>query len=126
MNGGSVTDPESICSMIESAGHLDGVTLSGGDPFYQPAAAAAIARFCHEHGLNVWCYTGFTYEDILAGIAPGGALELLNEVDVLVDGPFREELKSEECLYRGSSNQRLIDLDCCRKASGRVCLYDPD
>lgn len=108
--GGVATEPDSMISMIRNTKLLDGVTLSGGDPFMQPLEAAIIAKACHEMGLNVWCYTGYTYEQIIDGKAPEGAMELLQHIDVLVDGRFELSLKSEECKYAGSSNQRLIDV----------------
>ena len=75
----------------------------------QAQSAAYVAKACHDMGLSVWCYTGYTYEEIMEGKAPEGAVELLEETDVLVDGRFEIDLRSEECLYRGSTNQRLID-----------------
>jgi anaerobic ribonucleoside-triphosphate reductase activating protein len=110
LDGGVDTDPDDLISMILNTEHLDGVTLSGGDPFLQAECAAYIASKCHENGLDVWCYTGYTFEQILNGNAPAGSMDLLKNCDVLVDGPFVTALRSSECSYRGSSNQRLIDV----------------
>lgn len=99
----------------------DGLTLSGGEPFCQAADCAALARLAHEKGLNVWTYTGYTYERLLEGDLPG-ALELLDQTDVLVDGPFLLAEKSYEALFRGSANQRLIDVRQS-KAAGHVVLW---
>ncbi|MFQ7857027.1 MAG: 4Fe-4S single cluster domain-containing protein [Flavonifractor plautii] len=97
----------------------DGLTLSGGEPFCQAAECAALARIARERGLNVWAYTGYTYERLLAGEVPD-ALALLEQVDVLVDGPFVEAEKSYAALFRGSANQRLIDVPKSL-AAGRWC-----
>ena len=103
----------------------DGLTLSGGEPFCQGAECAALARIAREKGLNVWVYTGYTYERLLEGDLPG-ALELLALTDVLVDGPFLLAERSYEALFRGSSNQRLIDVKQSRQA-GKVVLWSrPD
>ena len=103
----------------------DGLTLSGGEPFCQAAECAALARIARERGLNVWAYTGYTYERLLAGEVPD-ALALLEQVDVLVDGPFVEAEKSYAALFRGSANQRLIDVPKSL-AAGAVVLWErPD
>ncbi len=104
---------------------LDGVTLSGGEPFLQPAACAELARRAHQKGLNVWVYSGYTYEQLqeMAQSDPD-VRALLNEADVLVDGPFLLSERSLELDFRGSRNQRLIDLNKTR-AEGAVTLYAP-
>ena len=114
----------SVAELAEEMGKnplTDGLTLSGGDPFCQAAECAALARLAHEKGLNVWTYTGYTYERLLEGDLPG-ALELLEQTDVLVDGPFLLAEKSYEALFRGSANQRLIDVKQS-KAAGHVVLW---
>lgn len=93
------------------------VTFSGGDPMYQAQGFAQLARRIKaETDKSIWCYTGYTWE-ALAGNAD--AQELLDYVDVLVDGPFVKALRDEELLFRGSSNQRLIDVAASR-AAGHV------
>lgn len=94
---------------------LDGLTLSGGEPMCQPGACAALARGVRALGGNVWVYSGYTYEEILADPAKK---ELLDAADVLVDGPFLESQRSLELLWRGSANQRLIDLKATRQRGG--------
>ena len=103
----------------------DGLTLSGGEPFCQPEECAALARVAHEKGLNVWVYTGYTYERLLSGEVPG-APALLEQADVLVDGPFLLERKSYAALFRGSGNQRLIDVAASRAAGRAVLWQRPD
>lgn len=103
--GGRAVQTEEIIAQIWGNPLLDGVTLSGGEPFCQPEACLAIARAAHEAGLNVWAYSGYTYEQLLEK-----APNLLREVDVLVDGPFVLAQRSLEIKFRGSRNQRLIDV----------------
>ena len=102
-----------------------GLTLSGGDPMEQAADCARLAAIARENGLTVWTYTGYTYEALLAQSDPN-KLALLAQTDVLVDGPFVQAQKSYELLYRGSRNQRLIDLNAVRK-TGKLSLWQrPD
>lgn len=102
---------------------LDGLTLSGGDPMEQAAPCARLARIARARGLTVWTYTGYLYEALLEEGDPD-RMDLLEASDVLVDGPFLQEKKSYEALFRGSSNQRLIDVAASRRA-GRVVLWRP-
>lgn len=83
------------------------VTLSGGDPMYQAEALLSLAQRIRREGLTLWCYTGFLYEELL-GMAPCRAL--LDFVDVLVDGPFVEARRNPDLRFRGSDNQRIIDV----------------
>ena len=85
----------------------DGITLSGGDPVCQAEACYEISKAAHSMGLNVWCYTGFTYEQMLLNPK---ARKLLEQIDVLVDGKFVQEEKSYDIYFRGSRNQRIIDV----------------
>ena len=89
----------------------DGVTLSGGDPMFQAKQVLEIAKHCKKIGLNVWCYTGFTFEQLLEICKKNtNVLELLKNIDVLVDGKFRLAEKSMDILFRGSKNQRILDV----------------
>ncbi len=109
--GGALFSIEEICDELDELKNQDGITLSGGDPLFQIEAVTEIARYARKIGLNVWCYTGFTYEEILKmGEKNKIYLEFLKYLDVLVDGKFEIEKKSLELLFRGSSNQRLIDM----------------
>lgn len=131
MFGGTKTDTDEINKMIASTPFFegDGVSLTGGEPFLQPAQALAIARFAKQRGLSVWCYSGYTFEEIREW--NDARKELLKAIDVLVDGPFVEELKIDKSaiteysdnLWLKSSNQRVIDVKKSLK-KGEVVLYE--
>ena len=106
--GGSWADTEDILAAAENP-LLDGITLSGGDPFLQPVPCLALAEGAHKIGLNVWTYTGYTWEALWEENAPE-KIALLKETDVLVDGPFLLAERSLELRFCGSRNQRLIDV----------------
>jgi anaerobic ribonucleoside-triphosphate reductase activating protein len=98
------------------------VTFSGGDPMYQAEGFAELAHAIHERtNKDIWCYTGFTYEQL---ITPAQR-QLLAELDVLVDGPFVAKLRDEDLLFRGSSNQRIIDVQTTLYSS-EIVLWKPD
>lgn len=147
--GGTVTAISDLLADIEANGLVHDVTLSGGEPFEQPEACAVLARALKERGYGVWSFTGYLYEDLLrraqaaraerarreeaglagealaAGIAADLAVgDLLDAIDVLVDGPFVEARKSLELKWCGSSNQRLVDVAATR-AAGKVMLWHP-
>ena len=85
------------------------VTFSGGDPLYQCDGVTELAkRIKEETDKTIWCYTGFTYEEILDN---AWLSQILPYIDVLVDGPYIEELRDESLPFRGSSNQRIIELN---------------
>ncbi len=109
--GGALFDVEDIKDEIKNLKNQDGITLSGGDPLFQIEAVTEIAKCAKKCGLNVWCYTGFTYEKIL-NLAKKNPiyLEFLQNIDVLVDGKFEIDKRDINLLFRGSSNQRLIDM----------------
>lgn len=113
---------EEIMKVIEADPYAD-VTFSGGDPMFQPEGFAELARTIRKRTTKtVWCFSGFTYETILAHPKQR---ELLEQLDVLVDGPFVQALRDPDLLFRGSSNQRLIDV---RKslAANKVVLWQSD
>lgn len=97
------------------------VTFSGGDPMAQPQGFTELAVAIKEHSTkNIWCFTGFLFEDLLKNPAQKALLE---HIDVLVDGPFVEALKEEQLRFRGSSNQRVIDVPASL-ATGSVVLVE--
>lgn len=106
-NKGILVDVEKVKDLIKDLKLQDGITLSGGDPFFQPEACLEIAKFAKEQGLNVWAYTGFLFEDL---IKMPKMVDLLKYVDVLVDGKFELENKSLNVKFRGSTNQRIINV----------------
>ncbi len=97
------------------------VTFTGGDPLYQAADILPLAMELHRRGYAIWCYTGYRYESIAVdcNISP-----LLACCDVLVDGPFMVEKRDVHLLFRGSSNQRLIDLQSSTPAD--IHLWEPE
>lgn len=109
--GGHFISLTELMSMIEENPLLDGVTFSGGDPMFQAASLVPLAREIKERGMNLVIFTGFTYERLMAmrDVKPE-MLELLSFADILVDGPF---VMAQRCLslkFRGSKNQRIIDV----------------
>lgn len=99
LNGGFEVDMESlVADILARKKHLDGITLSGGDPFYQQEECVKLLKMLPD--MNVWIYTGFYYEDICD-------TELAKLADAIVDGPFIESEKCEGYLF-GSANQRII------------------
>ena len=120
--GGSWADTEDILAAAAENPLLDGITLSGGDPFMQPVPCLALAEGAHKIGLNVWTYTGYTWEALLEE-NHAEKLELLKETDVLVDGPFLLAERSLELRFCGSRNQRLIDVKKSL-AEGKVVLWE--
>lgn len=100
---------------------LDGLTLSGGEPFAQAGAAAQLAKRAHELGLSVWTYSGYTFEQLLQ-MQDAHVRALLGETDVLVDGPFILEQRSLELKFRGSANQRILDMKKSLKAGLAIDL----
>ena len=120
--GGSWADTEDILAAAAENPLLDGITLSGGDPFLQPVPCLALAEGAHKIGLNVWTYTGYTWEALLEE-NDAEKLALLKETDVLVDGPFLLAERSLELRFCGSRNQRLIDVKKSL-AEDKVVLWD--
>ncbi len=106
-NGGLLLELEDLKNRISNLELQDGITFSGGDPFFQPQALLELAKHSKSCGLNVWAYTGFTFEMMIENEL---FHEILQNVDVLVDGKYEESKKSQEAAFRGSSNQRLIDV----------------
>lgn len=119
-NGGFLVDVEEIKKELDSFEAQDGITLSGGDPLFQKKPCLEICKYVKEKGQNVWCYTGFLFEELLCDKL---ALSFLKYVDVLVDGKFILEEKSLNLYYKGSRNQRIIDVPKSLK-EGKVVLVE--
>ena len=105
---GTQVPVEAIVDIVKSNPLCRGVTFSGGEPFAQPEAFAQLAQLCKEAGLEVASYTGYTFEQLLEGTPQ--QKKLLESVDVLIDGPFLQAEKSLEIAFRGSRNQRILNV----------------
>ncbi|MDE6408985.1 MAG: anaerobic ribonucleoside-triphosphate reductase activating protein [Muribaculaceae bacterium] len=100
--------PYSIEQLMEIIKEEDfDVTLSGGDPLYHPRYIKELSARIHSLGHDVWLYTGFRWEEIIEKTI---LFEAIREVDVIVDSPFVLALRDPDLLFRGSSNQRIIDV----------------
>ena len=110
-DGGYDGDTEQLLSEIKENPLISGVTFSGGEPFCQPEPLTQIAREVHKMKKNIVCYSGYTFEELikLSNTKPE-ILDLLKEVDILIDGKFILEQKSLMLKFRGSKNQRIIDV----------------
>lgn len=112
--GGQLLDTKDIIQKFKDNKEydlVDGVTFSGGDPFFQPQPFALLAKEFKKMKVNIWAYTGFKFEELLKLANKNKAIkELINNVDVIVDGRFEISLKDPELKYRGSANQRIIDV----------------
>ena len=124
MEGGRAIDTAAILQQMAENPILSGITFSGGEPFLQPAPLASLARAVHQRGLDVWSYSGFTLEELAKRAEKDKATRaLLSELDVLVDGPYEEAQRDLTLHFRGSRNQRVIDMKKTRKAGRIVLLY---
>lgn len=110
-NGGFLRDIESVKEDIACLEFQDGITFSGGDPFFQAEQCAILAEYTKSLGMDVWCYTGFTFEKLLEMSKSNLCIiNFLENIDVLVDGKFELEKRDLSLEFRGSSNQRIIDV----------------
>lgn len=108
---GIETNTEKIISELSKLKNQDGITFSGGEPMSQPEALLEISKYAKQNKMNVWSYTGYTYEQLLElAITNNVYKEILNNIDVLVDGQFILEQRSLNLKFRGSRNQRIIDV----------------
>ena len=107
MKGGREMTVEEVFAEIEKDDFSTGVTFTGGDPFYQGEGFAELAKLITERTTkNIWCYTGFTYEEIVENEKLS---VLLPYLDALVDGPYIESQRDVSLRFRGSKNQRIIE-----------------
>ncbi len=121
---------EQLLEMLKP-GYIDGLTLLGGDPF-EPENQKCLLPFIKKVRAeypkkNIWAFTGYLYEDLLSGTGHPCCQEteeMLSLIDVLVDGPFVEEKKNLALRFRGSENQRLIDLAATREQGEIVLIPD--
>jgi anaerobic ribonucleoside-triphosphate reductase activating protein len=122
LDGGEEVELDELWLRLKDNPLISGITLSGGEPFLQASSALQIARRYQALGKDVWAYTGFVWEDLLA-IHDPDQMALLKNCDVLVDGRFEKDKKQMSLLFRGSSNQRIIDVTQSLRHS-QVVLYD--
>ena len=109
LEGGTFMTADEILDLIRNDPLISGVTFSGGEPFLQADLIAPIAHECHRLGLNVMTYTGWTFEELVSAKNPSWN-RLIAESDVIVDGPFIQDQRSYDTKFRGSSNQRLVNV----------------
>ena len=122
--GGTEMTVAEVFSQIMENPHLRGVTFSGGEPFEQVPALLQLGRLIREAGLSLMSYSGYTLEELQARHDPDTD-ELLDMLDILVDGRYVESLRNLTLIYRGSENQRVIDMNKSR-AAGELVLYKSD
>ena len=115
--GGTRMEENALVTAVTRNPLCTGVTFSGGEPFAQAEGFAKLARLLKEKGYEVASYTGYTFEQLLEGTEAQKAL--LAELDVLVDGPFLQEQRTLELAFRGSRNQRILDVPASL-AAGRA------
>lgn len=125
--GGMLVDTHEVIEKIRDA-KLKKVTFSGGEPFVQAQALYEIASVLKQEGYNLWSYTGFKYE-ALCKMKDPYVMKLLECLDILIDGRFMIRMRSLSALYRGSTNQRIIDVPLSLKAGKPIVssvYVDPD
>ena len=122
VNGGIEVRVEDVFNDINKHHLIDGVTFSGGEPFLQAQECTKLARMIRKERpeLNIWSYSGYTFEYL---IKDPKNIEFLKLLDVLVDGPFVMNKKTLSIPFRGSSNQRLIDVKKTLEIS-KICTYN--
>lgn len=122
LDKGSLYAVEDLQKQIMESQLQSGLTLSGGEPFLQVEPLLEIVKTAKEKGLNIWAYTGFTYEALLADEKKK---QLLCQLDVLVDGKFVDEEKDYRLVFKGSRNQRIIDVQKSLQ-NGTIILSEKD
>lgn len=110
-SGGEERDMDELIEDVLDNPIIKGVTFSGGDPMERAEEFAYMAKKFRENGLNVWSFTGYTFEYILEHLDDRiGWREFINNIDVLIDGRFDETKMDDGIRFRGSSNQRIINV----------------
>ena len=121
--GGREMTVEEVAKELLKNPLTDGLTLSGGEPFAQAEDCLRLAKIAHENKLNVWSYSGWPFE-YLRDQGTEAQKALLNEIDVLVDGPFLLEQRTLALPWRGSKNQRVVDVPASLAAGEAVIRPD--
>ena len=123
-DGGYPCEVDKIVKAIDENPLLDGVTFSGGEPACQPKAFLKLAKQIRQRGLNIIMYSGFTLEQLTKMSAHDEALkELLEQIDYLIDGRYEEAQRDLTLAFRGSQNQRIIDMKETRKC-GKITTLE--
>ncbi len=123
-DAGEITTLQAIVDDIKKNRLIKDVTISGGDPFCQVEPVSILVKELKKEGYCVWIYSGWTLEELLERSADDEAIRTILElVDVLVDGRFEEDKKSLDLKWKGSKNQRVIDMNKTRKKE-KVVLYE--
>lgn len=126
-DGGSLRSVDEIKHMIMANPLCSGVSFSGGEPLAQPEPLAELAEFAQENKKNVWLYSGYTWEEILEMSEKHPAVErLIKSVDVLVDGRFVEAERNLNLIFRGSNNQRIINVPASFENPNHECVILQD
>lgn len=122
--GGYDCEIDKILNAMDDNPLLDGITMSGGDPLYQAEASYVLCSKVKERGLNVVVFTGYTYEELmeLEKMDPWVG-KLLEVTDILIDGRYENDKRDLTLLFRGSQNQRVIDMNRSRE-DGRPVLHE--
>ncbi|MDR2571085.1 MAG: anaerobic ribonucleoside-triphosphate reductase activating protein [Oscillospiraceae bacterium] len=124
-SGGTEKSVDDIIKEMLSNPLTDGLTISGGEPFDQAADCAGIAAVAHEKGLNVWVFTGMTFEEILEESKTKISVQtLLTHTDILVDGRYIAAERTLSLKWRGSNNQRMIDVKKSLNAGECILIID--
>lgn len=123
-DGGELRDMDELILDVKENPMIKGITFSGGDPFEQADKFSYMAKEFKEFGLNIWSYTGYTFEYILSHLEEKkGWKELINNIDALVDGRFEVDKMEDGLRFRGSTNQRIINVPESLK-EGKVILVE--
>ncbi len=121
--GGTPMDTEAMVEIVASNPLCKGVTFSGGEPFAQAEGFLELAKALKAQGYEVASYSGFTFEQLLSGTPT--QQQLLEQLDILIDGPFLQEEKSLELAFRGSNNQRILDVPKSLQAGRAIWTTSP-
>lgn len=119
LNGGYLYNIDKLVSDILENSFQKKITFSGGDPFLQPFQCYKIAHKLKKYDFNIWCYTGFLYEQLILNKNTNIFLE---QIDVLIDGKYEDDLKDYTLRFKGSSNQRIIDVQKSLKEKEIILL----
>ena len=122
-SGGTPMDTEAMVSIVASNPLCKGVTFSGGEPFAQAEGILELAQALKAKGYEVASYSGYTFEALLSGTP--AQRQLLEWIDILIDGPFVQAEKSLELAFRGSTNQRILDVPKSLQAGCAVWTASP-